>query len=138
MKSSGVKLHVVVDEDLSPKVADLLNLCMGETVEAIRMPKELRGTEDTKWMAAIATRDPKPVVLTADKRILTRKLERDAVEANRLSLVVVAPSWMNLKWRFQCWRLLKAWPRVEDKLDDATEPVLVWIDVVRETVRLVK
>lgn len=74
-------------------------------------------TPDEKWIAAIAERDPKPVVLGGDGRILKKPAQKAVLAEADLMYVYLAQGWTNLAWQEMAWKFLRVWPSVTSELN---------------------
>ena len=69
-------------------------------------------TPDTDWIAAIGKRDPVPVVICGDGRILRNPAEAQALRDARLTFFLMAEGWSGLKWEERAWKMIKVWPSI--------------------------
>ena len=72
------------------------------------------GTPDVVWIPAIATWNPKPIVVCGDGRILRNKVERQVLREAGLTFVCLASGWTNLEWHVFAWKIIKVWPTICD------------------------
>jgi hypothetical protein len=63
------------DENISPRVAQLLEVFDPENEVRAHKDSFAKGTPDTQWLQQISTWTPKPVVVCGDGRILRNRAE---------------------------------------------------------------
>ncbi|MBX9738211.1 MAG: hypothetical protein K2X32_14925 [Phycisphaerales bacterium] len=71
-----------------------------------------RTTPDTQWLTMIARRDPVPVVVSGDGRILRNPAELQVLRGLPITFFLFAEGWLHLKWREHAWKAVKIWPEV--------------------------
>jgi PIN like domain len=79
-------------------------------------------TSDVFWIGAVAQWDPKPIVISGDCRILTRRDEAAALAQSNLMFFCLAPGWTNLPFREYPWKFLKAWNNIQDEIATCRDP----------------
>jgi hypothetical protein len=79
-------------------------------------------TSDVSWIGAVGEWSPKPIVITGDCRILTRRDEAAALSRSGLTFFCLAPGWTETPVREYAWRFLKAWNNVQDAISSCREP----------------
>jgi len=104
----------VLDENLPRAYARCLAELGGQgrefTVSHIR---DLAGKSvaDTEWIAAVK-RKGEAVVISGDRRMLTRIHELQALRDAQLTTFILAPGWANLKFWDKAWLLVRWWPKI--------------------------
>jgi hypothetical protein len=104
----------VLDENLPPAYARCLAELEGRgrelTVSHIR---DVVGKNviDTEWIEAIKSKGA-PVVISGDRRMLTRVHELQALRDAQLTTFILAPGWSNLKFWDKAWLLIRWWPTI--------------------------
>jgi hypothetical protein len=69
-----------------------------------------RDTPDDEWIKALAEDGrPRWIILSGDGRILTNRINRQALLDAKLSFFCLSHQWMNMKFHDQAWRFVKAW-----------------------------
>ena len=71
-----------------------------------------RTTPDTEWLQIIAERDPVPVVVSGDGRILRNPAELQVLRGLPITFFLFVGAWLNLKWPEFAWKAIKIWPEV--------------------------
>lgn len=82
-------------------------------------------TPDEVWLSALAARDPAPVVLSGDGRILSNPSQKAVLAEADLMYVYLAPGWTRLKWQEMAWRFLKVWPDITSQVNQLDENRIV-------------
>ena len=77
------------------------------------------GTPDEEWLVAIASLEPKPIVLSGDGRILRNKAQRKVLRSSGLTFVHLSSGWTNLPWDEMAWKLVKVWPAIVRNVDES-------------------
>lgn len=88
-----------------------------------------RGTPDTRWIRAIASWNPKPVIICGDGRITRNPVERAVLKEAGLTFVSFSESWMNLRWEVQAWKMIKVWPDVVRAVSKLKKPTIFRVAV---------
>ncbi len=130
-----MRRRVIIDENLPDKIVDLLEICF-EGMDVTPLKKHHGpGTKDIDWMKDLADWRPKPIVLTCDRRILSRELERKALQESGLTFVVFKPTWMDIRFPEKAWRLVKLWPEIQSDLDDRNDShTILEVEILRGTI----
>jgi predicted nuclease of predicted toxin-antitoxin system len=101
---------IILDNNISPKIADAL-LALGATnVKTVR--KEFGDdAKDPDWVPEAAKRGW--VILTTDRRLLTRPAEKRMIVSHKASVLVIKPFFGKRKlWDKAGW-LIGNWPKIE-------------------------
>jgi hypothetical protein len=80
-------------------------------------------TTDIEWLRVIGKKNPKPIVLSGDGRILRRRAEAAALREQGLTFFVLGEEFENMPARLQAWKFLKSWVeiiKVCESLQDAS------------------
>lgn len=80
------------------------------------------GTADIIWIEAIASDDPKPVLMTADQRLRRDPVERRALAGSGLTVVFLRAGFHNLTFHDQAVKLLTIWPKIVEVVSHVREP----------------
>ena len=83
-----------------------------------------KGTPDTTWIPSLGERDPKPIIIGGDGRILKNKAECAALRQADLSFVYLTSGWTNLEWSVFAWKIIKVWPDVVRNVETAMRPTV--------------
>lgn len=122
-------MNYFFDESIPPKAASLVEVFDRESLVEAHVDVFVSGTPDVDWLRELGERNPKPVVVTFDSRILRNKVERQALRDADLSFVAFAGGWAALSWEDQAWKLLKAWPLIRSALKATRQPVILEVSV---------
>lgn len=114
----------VTDECIMVHAARLLSAFDRENTIERLMDSVPQGTKDIEWLPKLAVRDPKPIVLTGDARILRNKVERAALAEAKLKFVCLSAGWMHLKWEDYAWKIIKAWPEIRGAVERTLKPTV--------------
>jgi hypothetical protein len=95
-----------------------------------------RGVQDTDWLQRAGAMNPKPVILSADHRILRNKVEKDVLKEAGLTFLLLACGWSDSSWPDQAWKIIKAWPKVLKTLAIVTKPAVYEITLKSKIRRL--
>jgi len=113
-----------VDENVSPRLAEILDIFDQENQISHLSQVCERGAADIDWLDRIGKWSPKPAILGGDARIARNAVERAALKEAGLTFVVLAAGWMKTPFQEQAWKLLKAWPGVVQNVKTVVRPTL--------------
>lgn len=71
---------------------------------------------DVDWIGFVSGEAGEWIVVTRDRRILTRSAERVALQTARLRLLAMSKGLLKLQHHEQMARLIQQWPRVESAM----------------------
>ncbi|MBI1353439.1 MAG: hypothetical protein GC160_03770 [Acidobacteria bacterium] len=111
-----------VDENVSPKLAQILDIFDQRNEVRHLLDYFEAGTPDIEWLQGLGRWSPKPAVVCGDGRILRNAVERAALLESELTFVCLAPGWMKTRFEDQAWKLLKAWPNVAQNVVGVHRP----------------
>jgi hypothetical protein len=106
-------LNFLLDENLPPAFArslDALSSPQGDPVSHVR-DHVGRGTDDAAWINTVGKVGPH-VVVSGDRRMLTRKHELQALRDQKLTTFVLAHGWNSLPFWEKAWLLVRWWPKL--------------------------
>lgn len=112
------------DENIAPRLAALLETFDPEQEIRPLLNYFERGTPDVQWITKVAAWPEKPVRLSGDARILSRKEERAALLESKLTFVFFAKGWMHVPWHEQAWKMIKVWPDIVRNVSKVRLPAL--------------
>ncbi|HOZ49370.1 MAG TPA: hypothetical protein PLO37_21280 [Candidatus Hydrogenedentes bacterium] len=122
-------MRVVFDENVSPRFADLLQLCFKD-LRATHVNQEgLRGKRDVDVLRTLAEYRPLPVLVGADGNITRRGDERKALKDSQVSYVLFESGFFNMQFPEQAWRLVKLWPVIRQRMEDAEPPTRILVNL---------
>jgi predicted nuclease of predicted toxin-antitoxin system len=113
----------VLDENLPPAYARCLAELGGQGREfTVSHVRDLVGknVSDTEWIAAVKGKG-EAVVISGDRRMLTRVHELEALRTAQLTTFILAPGWSNLKFWDKAWLLIRWWPKLVE-IAEASPP----------------
>ena len=115
---------IVLDENLPERAARMLDAF--DAKHEVRHMLEFlpKGSTDVDLLAHLARMKPVPCFLSQDSRIMKRPTERQALKAANLTMIFLATGWTSLPWDEKAWRLLKAWPKIMNDVDNARNPTV--------------
>lgn len=100
------------DRNIPPQLARMLD-CYDRKHSVVHHDEWFeKTTPDTEWLSDIASRDPIPVVVSGDGRILRNEAELEVLKGLNLTFFVLASGWTNIPWREQAWKAVKIWPEI--------------------------
>jgi hypothetical protein len=79
-------------------------------------------TSDIDLIRTIASDDPQPVFLSADKRMRRDPVERHALAHSGLTIVFLRAGYHDLTFHDQAVKLLTVWPKIVEVVNRVTEP----------------
>jgi hypothetical protein len=101
-----------MDRNLPQQLARLIE-AFDQQCEVRHLDDEFEDTTpDVVWIRALGARDPKPVVICGDGRILRNAAEAQALRESGLTFFHIAEGWVNLRWSEQAWKMIKVWPSI--------------------------
>lgn len=112
------------DENISFRAAYMLDQFYDEHAVWAFLDHFKAGTPDPEWLAKVASWEEVPVVIAGDGRILKNKVERQVLKGSGLRFVYLAPGWTNLVWPAFAWRIVKVWPDIVRKVEQARYPMV--------------
>jgi hypothetical protein len=71
-----------------------------------------RGTPDESWIPLVGGRNPKPIIVSGDGRILTNGVQRQLLRESGCIYVHLLPGWTNTSWETYAYKIIKYWPDV--------------------------
>lgn len=77
---------------------------------------------DLDWIRHVAQEPGDWIVVTRDRRILTRRSERIALKQARLRVLAMSAGLLKLPHHEQVARLIQQWPRVESVMSEVAPP----------------
>lgn len=83
-----------------------------------------QATPDVDWLRAIGGWTPKPIVLSGDARILTRRDEVQELMAQDLFFVTMYGGWPDQNVYEQTWKFFKVWPKIVEELGRCKAPTV--------------
>ncbi|MBI2421496.1 MAG: hypothetical protein HYV27_01615 [Candidatus Hydrogenedentes bacterium] len=115
---------IILDENLPPKAARMLDAF--DRKYGVRSIVDFadRGISDLDVFKLLGEMPEKPVFITQDGRILKRPAERAALKDIDITIVFLAPNWMNFSWPEKAWKLVKAWPSVAAEVTNCRKPTV--------------
>lgn len=128
-------LEFFTDENLPTRMAWLIDAFDPDCTVYALEEEYGKGVADTVWIPELAKRDPKPAILSGDRRILTREQEKRALREHGLTFVLFAPGWMHIPWKEQAVKVLKVWPEIARKVSRARAPTLFEVPVSSSKIR---
>jgi len=93
------------------------------------------GTPDPEWLKTIASWEGDIVVLCADGRILTNRVQRQVLKECELTFVYLSRGWTNLEWADIAWKIIKIWPKIVQSVEEAQQPMVFEVPVSALKVR---
>ncbi len=108
------------DENVSDKLARLLEVFDRRNEIRHITDRYEKGTPDEIWIPGFASLSPTPVILGGDGQILRRKAQRTLLRDSNLSFVYLAKGWMNIPFEQQAWKIVKAWPDIVRNVEAAS------------------
>ena len=101
-------MRFLADSTFAPQLAQLLDACSQEHCVEHLHDHFRPDVKDTVWIPAVAKWKPRPVVLTADARILTRAAEADELREADLTWFSFKKGWTNITFEEQSWKAVQA------------------------------
>jgi len=117
------------DENFAPKAARMLNEFSRENTVHHLTDHFEPGTADPVWLREIARWTERPVVLSADGRMLRNAVERRALQETNLTFVYLARGWVNTPWNQYAWKIVKAWPDILAQTQRVRAPTVFQVSV---------
>lgn len=84
----------------------------------------LQDAPDVEWLSVIGQWDSKPIVLSGDARILSRRNEVEALMQQNLFFVTMYNGWTSHDVYEQTWKLFKVWPLLLRELGKCKAPTV--------------
>jgi PIN like domain len=127
---SELPLRFFADENFSANLANMLAI-FSEGACSFELHGECfqRGDSDEHILGTLKLREPKPIVLCGDGKILTNPARLAALKDADLHFVVLADGYVNLKWRDQVIHVFKAWGELCDTITKQHHPTIFRIRV---------
>ena len=88
-----------------------------------------RGTPDLVWLAEAGRTEPRPVIVSADGRILRNAAERAALRSTGLTFVHLSRGWANTPWDEYVPKLTKFWPKIVREVRLLKRPAVLEVAV---------
>jgi hypothetical protein len=106
-------MRFVLDENLPPPFARSLNTLSERDGNSVAHVRDFVGpaVSDVEWIAAITTGE-QSVVVSGDRRMLTRAHELQALRASGFTTFVLAAGWSGLIFWEKAWLLTRWWPTI--------------------------
>lgn len=124
-----MRFTFILDENLPPLTAKLLAV-VDRHNEILALEDDFeRGTPDIVWITRLATRRPKPIILSGDERILRNPAERVALKGASLHFICVSKSFRQVDWMTFSWKIVKVWPDVLKNVRSARRPTVFRLGV---------
>lgn len=86
-------------------------------------------TADVVWLPVVGAWSPRPVILSADSRILTTGDERTALRNCGCSFVYFGRGWGNTVWEPYAQRLVRYWPDIHARATALTRPTIIEVTI---------
>jgi predicted nuclease of predicted toxin-antitoxin system len=108
-------MRLILDENLPPALARSLDALSSRDGHSVTHIRDLVGSGalDTTWIAA-AAQEIDPVVVSGDRRMLTREHELRALRAHNLTTFILGPGWSDRTFWDKAWLLTRWWPKFID------------------------
>jgi hypothetical protein len=123
------------DENISPSAARMLDIF--DQKHQVRHHSNFfkAGTPDSEWLTSIASWEDDVIVLCADGRILTNKVQKQVLKECGLMFVYLSRGWTNLEWADIAWKIIKIWPKIVQSVEEARQPMVFEVPVSALKVR---
>jgi len=118
-----------LDANISDRLARILEIFDVENQIRALSDEFAPNTPDVEWLGTLARESEKSAVLCGDGRILRNRAEAQVLRESGLTMFVLAPGWMNLRWEDQAWKMLKTWPRIVDNALKVRRPSIFRVPV---------
>lgn len=146
-EQSSRRLDFFADENFSPRLVQILTIFAEHHVcedksrfhcKFTPFEKEFkRGTADETWMPQIATKEPKPVILSGDARILSNHVRLSALKSTGMHFVFLIDGFQNFPFSQQVIKALRGWDAVCAAVSKTSVPTVFEL-TVNSKVRAVK
>lgn len=115
-------MRFVLDENLPPSFARSLDALSDRDIHSVVHVRDLVGigTTDVEWIATVSAGE-RSVVVSGDRRMLTRAHELRALRDSRLTTFILSAGWSHLLFWEKAWLLTRWWPTVT-VLAEAADP----------------
>lgn len=88
-----------------------------------------RTASDTDWLGDLAGRQPPPIVLTGDGRILRNPAECQVLRNSTLTFFLFADGWNSVSWADRAWKTVKIWPDIVRQATNTRKPTVFKIPI---------
>lgn len=109
------RFNVFFDNNCPPSMARTLQAFLNDERRRVVHLKNVlpANVSDVDWIGFVSRQAGDWIVVTRDRRILTRSAERIALRRARLRLLAMSAGLLKLEHHEQMARLIQQWPRVE-------------------------
>lgn len=119
-------MNFFFDRCVPPRLCDIVKAAEGNSPKSDvveHLNESFAGdTVDIAWIREIGQRDPKPVVISGDGRILKRPDEANALKEQDLTFFCLDSGWVESPFWDAAWRFLKLWPEIVSVAAKCREP----------------
>lgn len=82
-------------------------------------------TIDTVWLKGVGSWNPKPIILSGDGKILSKRDEIQELMKQDLFFVTMYGNWLEHSIYEQMWKFVKAWPTILKELEHCKVPTVL-------------